>query len=355
MEKSDIIQFGGFLATYAAMVLARIFLPSPWDMAVGVGGIVLFIIAIVVQEYYVRITLSHYAHLDAMIRPHWRRQHIYYVRAESQQIAPHRYRTILYLGFPFKHKEYSKYGRIWWIVITHNMPWNTRVKLRHGKAAYGGVWVDHAQTDYVTLYEYNAPIVFKGQPIPWFELVEGGGDYPEMSQLIRQHYIWKKELGPRAPIIQGAADGGSQEAAAEAQVPDDEEEERDRALASIFHQRMIELEEIAAQQRDELIGRLKSEMGFSRAVKESLLAISQQQMGILNAVKALGAPKIPWTFIGIVAIAIAFITAMGLNPEIPRQMGLFLQNPVNQAFIVIVLIIMAIIIWLVFRRRGRER
>jgi hypothetical protein len=130
-------------------------------------------------------------------------------------------------------------------------------------------------------------------------------------------------------------------------------EEAERGGEPPIREQLIRLSEMYAETRDELIGLLKSRVGIGNMVKEQMLFWSEQQQGIMNAIKMLYKPRIPWNLILLTVFAVSVIFAVGSNPELVRQLNIFLSNPANQAFVVVFMIIAALTAYFIFRRRGR--
>jgi len=127
-------------------------------------------------------------------------------------------------------------------------------------------------------------------------------------------------------------------------------EDRDEAP---IREEVVRLSEMYGETRDELVGLLKSRVNIGNMVKEQMVYLSEQQQGIINAVKMLFKPKVPWTLILLTVLAVSVIVIVGSNPEYVRQLNIFFANPANQAFVLAFLIIVALIIYFIYRRRSR--
>lgn len=113
-------------------------------------------------------------------------------------------------------------------------------------------------------------------------------------------------------------------------------------------------EELFEQQRHETKGLLGSAPIFRKAVKESTLFLAEQQGGILNLVKSMTRPKVPWTLIGMLVVMVSVIGMFSARPEYGKEMGLFFSLQQNQFFLIIVLVIVMVIMLIVIRRRRQS-
>jgi hypothetical protein len=197
VEKQNYIVFIWLGLAYLWMVGVKAFVPEtdPAFPYLGMGGMVFLIGGIMVQEVVATLKVAEARHLAPVIQPENRVRHIYYKRANSFETKiPNRYWTELELKMPFLHREYGKVEKIF---VVHDGPWDERLKLREGKAAYWGMIVDHAHTDHPYWIEVDHPHIERSKRYPVYFMVTGAGDHPD-KMTVEELWAVKEETAIEA-------------------------------------------------------------------------------------------------------------------------------------------------------------
>jgi hypothetical protein len=185
MDLGEYINLIWFFAALALMYAAKTFLPEPASTIVGFASLFLMIGGVFLSKYYAIINAAPYRHIDVLVRPYWRRMHIFYTKAESYPLGNGRYLTKVYHApISSPHPVYGRCECSYWL---HNGEWSKRFRFRQANIFHLGNFIKHGQTDYAVAYEYadRPAFIDRSKPYPLFELIEAGGDYPEMGYFVR--------------------------------------------------------------------------------------------------------------------------------------------------------------------------
>ena len=187
MELGEYLNFIWFFAALAIMYAAKMFLVEPLSSIVGLAAIFLMMGGIVLNKYYAIINAAPYRHIEVIVRPYWRKMHIFYIKAESYPLGNGRYLTKVYHApISSPHPVYGKCEVSYWL---HSGEWSKRFRFRQAYIFHIGNFIKHGSTDYAIAYEYATKPAFidKAKPYPFFELIEAGGDYPKLGEYIKNY------------------------------------------------------------------------------------------------------------------------------------------------------------------------
>ena len=205
MELGEYFNFIWFFLALGVMYASKIFLPEPWASVGAFTGLGIMVGGTVLSGVYAKLVTAEYRHIEAVVRPYWRKMHIYYKRAVSYPLGDGRFLTKVYHGpISTPHPVYGKCEYSYWL---HNGEWEKRFRFRQARIFYLGSVVTHAQTDYAVAYEYaNKPaFIDKAKPYPLFELIEAGGDYPRLGLFVRKYK--PQEWGEEKYLIKVVEEG----------------------------------------------------------------------------------------------------------------------------------------------------
>lgn len=127
--------------------------------------------------------------------------------------------------------------------------------------------------------------------------------------------------------------------------------ESDAAEVQRLKTMVVMLERMLEAVRSELVGVLRGAINIDRMVDERVLVWSKTQRGLLNAIDKMHQNKYPPWLIAVMVLGVAVIALFAANPEYGQSLNQFMQNPQNQVFIVVAMLIAAGIVYLVVRRR----
>lgn len=120
-----------------------------------------------------------------------------------------------------------------------------------------------------------------------------------------------------------------------------------------WHQKFIQAEEVIDQLKNELLAVLRSKADFKASVIQYMLTIREAQLRIEHAIKQLRGKTFTITkWVAITIIALAVIGAFIFVPNFSNTVILWLSNPTNQFFVIVLAAIIGFVIYYV-KGRGR--
>ena len=120
-----------------------------------------------------------------------------------------------------------------------------------------------------------------------------------------------------------------------------------------WHQKFIQAEEVIDQLKNELLAVLRSKADFKASVIQYMLIIREAQLRIEHAIKQLRGKTFTITkWVAITIIALAVIGAFIFVPNFSNTVILWLSNPANQFFVIVLAVIIGFVIYYA-KRRGR--
>ncbi len=332
MDRDDFEMIGLLATVVLAMYLGDKVFPMWKDIIFFgmIGGVVVFV---VVSGWYEEHLVAPFAHFDATLRPGNRRLSLFFTvdAGATKRLGHNRYATTLRLGFPVKLPRYGKVDRI---IVHHDYPFTSRAGFGEGNALFRGHFVKHHSHAKVTFWEpmEGSFDVDHGVPIPIYELIEAPLDY--------NHGMRPVGSVPAQATAGKNCDSCYRLAEAERK-------------AMHWHQEAVHLGEVVTQKTNELLAVLKAKGDFDKSVTMRMLSIRREQQTIENALGAKSGARIGnLKWLGPVIIFLGILAYIQLNPDAMLALQLWLANPWNQWFAIIVLGIVASLAYYNRRRRA---
>ena len=154
-----------FFVWWGVLAVLSLIVPQEYKpIAFGVGYISLVLVIFLI-EATVRIQLSRFRHLNAVIRfPGGKVRQSFFIddliEHQLTNDTKGAYVTQLNLGRKFEFQDYSKVDKVF---VRHDKPFQERVRFGAGKCAYAGTVVPHSSTDYSEMWLYPKPFIDHGQ------------------------------------------------------------------------------------------------------------------------------------------------------------------------------------------------
>jgi hypothetical protein len=336
-----------FLYLYL-IVISNLVPAGPERTVWGMGGIIIVVAGIFVQDFIFMMMTNPYPYLRIDLHPSGRTIRLFIKNIEEAEPVSAITRTTRFIAqFPITMKEYGK-AKVFCIDMVHEYPLERRMKFRPGQALYLGYTIKHPSTEHCIAYEYpyGAMDVDHANPVPKFRLKHASGDYflspipladlrgidveGKAEEVILQMVKDKEELTQRANVAEGAA--------------------------AEWHRRCITAEGARDKKDVELRGVLEEESDFDEAVTLRMLTVRQKQLTIANALeKARGRlPKLSfnkWLAITVIA-CVAMIFAYLMKDQL-GGFGQAISDPMIFVFAFGVVIVLCLMMYYVLVSKKR--
>jgi hypothetical protein len=350
VDKSQLYDFLPVVLIFTWMGVITPLFPAEYRLPANYLGMGLCIGMMAMISEFLKWKAAEFTHIDANVRPSNLKLDLYVKEMETAEITPGVCATKLTLGEKVVHPFYGKLAAGSEIIIKHMMKWEDRMMYGSAKAWFKDQIIDHPKSAMVTLYETEISDMDHLEAIPVFWLKEAPLDYNLPDN-----------LDPEAiSIFEGktVVEGGTKRSAAAYmfdvnKVKKENEtlktmnvEEKRQALS--WHQKAIRLEEVNEQLKNELHAVLSSKSDMKQAVIEQVLTALEAYTKIRNALKSLQGGN--WLTKGVILLILGVMIVGGflINPE---AVTTFISNRTNQAFIIILVALVAFALYIAKRRK----
>lgn len=333
VDRSSIID-----TAWAAMALFVIYIGGQTEGTLGsfLGfvGFGLLFGGVVVQTFVFQMLTQSYQYLEINLQPSKVILCCFVKQMRSHRTDKLHWKTSCLLNWPVKHPFYGKIAEF---TLHHTYPREKRLNFDHGKAKYLGYEIEHPRIEKITCYEFpeGSFDLDHEKPIPAFHVAEASNDY----------YL---EF-PSASINPGSVASMKAEL-----VRTKHTVSETKRQAMKYQQAHVRGEATNRHLQNELAGVLKGELDFDSAVWERMLALRRAQLTIENALKSRSWYKkltltkaLALLIFGIVFMAFVFLDPAGLM----SGLGEWVHE--NTTVAIIALVVIALIVYVVFRRRNR--
>lgn len=325
------------------LMIALTFLPIPKEFRgpLMFTSIPVLFMIMWVQEVAIRDKVNKYPHLFMIVLPEKKIYHIYIASGKSKKISFNVFSTIFNLAFPTQIEEAE--GEIKQIKLNHIGKFTDRIHFDPTKrmARYFGQWVDHPQTDVIVVRRDKTAgrlTIKDGCFIPTYVLEFGSKD----------------RLSNKGSLLLSKLDKYPDCARNCEKIRElNHELVEYKSQAALFHEDSASYGEIIDQQEATTEGLRKAKTGGVDYGIELLTALYRACGTIDKTIKQMRGSRFklePWMIIPVVAIAgFLFIT---LNPSFGKTASVYFSSPLNQAFIIVLIVAVgAMGYWVTTKRR----
>lgn len=334
MRKDDLISFSWIIVFWLYMYLVDYFVPAQYKPIAGIGGILIIVLMMVLQEMILTLKYSRYQLLKAYIFPYRQEAQLLIKDIESHTAQDGGGTlTILHLARPFKHPEY---GRLDKIIISCDKPFFDSVVFKPKKNVLNiaGMVLDHPSVAYAVLHEV-AVRDDHGKPYPIYKMVYG----ERLGSLVEVKRVGRQEVPESIRLELERLR---------------EENERLRQENAELHQKVIRLEMETIGLKNEVKALLRS-VGIDphKMAIEIMFAFRDRYGTIIEAAKRMGRKyHVTWSavakILSMVIVPAMIVGYLYYRPDIVMWM---LQHPIHTAIIIGVI---GVVIYYLSRRSRRR-
>lgn len=314
-----------------------------------VASMILMVSFLIVKDFYFTVQASKYHHIRAKIFPDCIVKHFFVKKGPWQNQPVKGLRGMNTSILPLGEKtKYGKYGEIDTMIIKHDGSLMEKLNPIHGKAKWHGVVVDHDTSSEIWVrHDGTGGVdVNRSIPIPSFRLLAAQGD--GIRGIMHSSALNLPENPDKRKLVLALQKAWDTIKILKSSLAERTRQSRDKTRAVVYHS------ERADHLSDELGGVLDEKTDVVKAKWELMLMHRREQTRIENALRG----HQPWrkwlgSWVAYPIIAGLIIAFLAAKPELLENFSKGISNPRNQMFVIIVLVIVAGLIYYLFKRRKK--